>query len=58
VLVGVRLNGRRLIVTKLKRTVLVVRRSRLRPRINRLTVTARDAAGNRASFTRRFFRCR
>lgn len=56
--VGVRLNGRRVIVTRLKRVVVSIRRSRLRPRLNRLTVTARDVAGNRARLTRRFVRCR
>ena len=56
--VGVRLNGRLLRTTKRKRVVLRIRRSALRPGFNRLTITARDAAGNRARFTRRFFRCR
>ena len=55
--VGVRLNGRRVKVTKRKRVVVGIRRSALRPGVNRITVTARDAAGNRARFTRRFSRC-
>ena len=56
--VGVRLNGRRVVVTRLKRVVVRLRRPALRRGRNRLTITARDAAGNRARFTRRFVRCR
>lgn len=56
--VGVRLNGRRLRVTRRRRVVVAIRRSALRPGFNSLTITARDAAGNRARFTRRFLRCR
>jgi len=57
-LVGVRLNGRRVVRTRLKRVVVRLRRPALRQGRNRLTITARDAAGNRARFTRRFVRCR
>ncbi len=57
-LVGVRLNGRRVVVTKLRRVVVRLRRPALRRGRNRLTITARDAAGNRARLTRRFVRCR
>ncbi|MBA3305195.1 MAG: hypothetical protein H0U25_04630 [Thermoleophilaceae bacterium] len=56
--VGVRLNGRRVVVTRLKRVVVRLRRPALRRGRNRLTITARDAAGNRARLTRRFVRCR
>lgn len=56
-LVGVRLNGKRVVRTKLKRVVVRIRRPRMRPGFNRLTITARDAAGNRSRLTRRFFRC-
>ncbi len=55
--VEVRLNGRRVRVTKAKRVVVRIRRAALRPRFNRLTVTVQDSAGNRARFARRFFRC-
>jgi len=57
-LVGVRLNGRRVVRTKLRRVVVRLRRPALRRGRNRLTITARDAAGNRARLTRRFVRCR
>lgn len=56
--VEVRLNGRRVRVTKRKRVVVRIRRGALRPRANRLSISARDAAGNGSRFTRRFFRCR
>ena len=56
--VVVKINGRRLRVTQRRRLVITLRRSALRPGFNNLRITARDSAGNRAGFTRRFLRCR
>jgi hypothetical protein len=54
---GMRLDGRRIHATSRARFRRVLRARRLRPGTHRVTVRARDTAGNRASRTARFRRC-
>jgi hypothetical protein len=52
------LDGRRMRASRRTDLRLRVRAHRVRPGRHRVTVSARDAAGNRARTTRRFRRCR